>query len=245
MILPSLTKVFHNTTYPSLSPLRPELSTVGKVILITGGGSGIGPRLANAFAAAGSAKIAIIGRTLSTLESTKAMIEANHKGAEVFVAVADIIDQAAINDAFAATVKQFGPIDILVSNAGYLPEPEAIAIADISEWWKGFEVNIKGNMVVVQAFLKNRAAKDATIVHVSTAGVHLPAFPTMSSYASSKLSALKFYDHVAAEHPDIIVVNVHPGVLDTGMGRKGQRGGVILPFDDGEFFLAYSVRVVC
>lgn len=50
MAFPTYTKTFHNFSYPSISPTRPELSTAGKVILITGGGSGIGPRITHAFA---------------------------------------------------------------------------------------------------------------------------------------------------------------------------------------------------
>ncbi|KAK5174348.1 uncharacterized protein LTR77_001428 [Saxophila tyrrhenica] len=60
--MPSLTKTWHSQSYPSIDPLRPELSAKGKVVAITGGGGAIGAATALAFAKAGASKIAIIGR---------------------------------------------------------------------------------------------------------------------------------------------------------------------------------------
>jgi shikimate 5-dehydrogenase len=75
MAFPQYTKIFHNFSYPAIEPSRPELSTAGKVVFITGGGSGIGPRIAHAFAKSGAAKIIIMGRTESSLLSTKNEVE--------------------------------------------------------------------------------------------------------------------------------------------------------------------------
>ena len=76
MALPSPTKIYHSTACSTISPSRPELSVAGKVILITGAGSGVGPYLTSAFAVAGSRKLALVSRTLSTQLSTKASLDA-------------------------------------------------------------------------------------------------------------------------------------------------------------------------
>jgi len=75
MSFPKYTKTFHHDTYPAIDPSRPESSTAGKVVVITGAGSGMGKRMCNAFAVSGCTKIAILGRTASTLEETKKEVE--------------------------------------------------------------------------------------------------------------------------------------------------------------------------
>ena len=134
-----------------------------------------------------------------------------------------------MNAAFASVGKK---IDILVHNAAYLPDLEPIATSNLTEWWKGFEVNIKGSFVVTQAFIKN-AAKDAVLIAVTTGVAHLPAFPDYSSYSSSKLGGIKFFDSVQAENPGLRVVSVHPGVIKSDMNDKSTAHGEVFPFDDG------------
>ena len=133
MAFPTYTKTFHTKFYDAVSPSRPEVSTVGKVVLVTGGGAGLGPRIVHAFATSGSTKIAILGRTASTLDSTKIEVEAQHPGVKVLTFVADIVDKGAVTAAFESTKKEFGPIDILISNASVLPDAEPIATANIDE----------------------------------------------------------------------------------------------------------------
>lgn len=233
MTFPSPTKTWHTTAYSSISPSRPELSATGKVILITGGGSGLGPHIAHAFATAGCTSIALVGRTLSTLQSTAASLKSTFPDINILTLFADIVDKSAVDAAVDETKSKLGPIDILVSNAGYFPDASPIGEADIDEWWKGVEVNLKGNMVLVQAFLKNMAEKP-TILHLTTAAAHIPAIPSLSGYAISKLASLKFFEYFAAEYPQVKVMNVHPGAINTAMGDKGAKSGVKVPMDDSK-----------
>lgn len=235
MAFPSYTKTFHNLAYPAISPTRPELSTAGKVVLITGGGSGIGPRITHAFATSGATKIVIIGRTESSLLSTKKEVESQHPGVNVLTFKADITDRTAVFNAFESAKKTFGPIDILVSNAAYLPDMEPLATANVDEFFKGFEVNVKGNLILAQAFVANSSEKP-TLIHISTGGAHAPALAAgIGAYAISKLAAAKLMDYVAFENPNVRIMTVHPGVLASDMNNKSMEGGLILPFDDGEF----------
>jgi NAD(P)-dependent dehydrogenase (short-subunit alcohol dehydrogenase family) len=233
MALPSPTKLWHDTVYPSISPYRSELSAAGKVVLITGGGSGLGPHIAHAFAAAGSTSIALLGRTLSSLFKTASSVESQFPATKVLTLVADITDKAAIDAAFAEAKARLGHINILVSNAGYMSRPALIGDSDIDEWWEGFDINVKGNLILVQAFLKTMA-DESTIVNVSTGGAHIPAIPALSGYATSKLASLKLFEYVAAEYPNVRVMHVHPGALDTAMGAKGREAGVEMPMSDRE-----------
>ena len=235
MGFPSYTKTFHTEAYPAISPSRPELSTKGKVVLVTGGGSGLGPRIVHAFATSGSTKITIIGRTESTLLSTKKEVEAQHPGVKVLTFIADIVDAAAVNKAFEETKKELGPIDILVANAGYLPDIEPLAKADVDEFWKGMEINVKGTLILSQAFAAN-ASGSSTLISINTAGAHVPPLmPGMGGYIVSKIAASKLADCFASENPSVRVMTVHPGALKTDMNAKAVAAGLELPYDDGKF----------
>lgn len=61
------------------------------------------------------------------------------------------------------------------------------------------------------------------------------AMPGLASYGASKLAAAKVMEYLALENPNVRVMTVHPGVIDTPMNRKSVEAGLILPFDDGEF----------
>ncbi|KAH6684999.1 hypothetical protein F5X68DRAFT_136546 [Plectosphaerella plurivora] len=225
MSFPPYTKVFHHATYSGIDPSRPELSTAGKVIVITGGGSGMGPRMAHAFATSGATKIAIIGRTESSLKQTKQELEAAHAGVTVHTSVANISDETGVRSAFAAISQAFGKIDILIGNAGYLPDIKPIAEADIEEWFRGISINTKGTLILSKVFLEH-ASQNPTLVHVSTGGCHIAPMPANSAYAVSKLAAAKLMEYFAAENPHVRVHNIHPGVVPTtGMSKKHSEGG--------------------
>ncbi|KFY35279.1 hypothetical protein V494_06056 [Pseudogymnoascus sp. VKM F-4513 (FW-928)] len=243
MGFPPYTETFHNSPYSGIDPSRPELSTAGKVIVVTGGGSGIGPRITQAFATAGATKIAILGRTISSLEKTKKEVEAAHHNVTVHTSVADISDESAVSKAFEGIEKALGKIDILVSNAGYLPDIKPIAECDVEEWFGGMTVNVKGNLILSKAFLKH-AAENPILLHVSTGGSHVPPMPAYSAYAVSKMAAAKLMEYLASENPQARVHVIHPGVIPTDMYKKSSEGGYEFEFDDIELPASFAVWIV-
>ena len=129
---------WHNDTYDAIHPTRPELSQTGKNIVITGAGSGIGREVVTAFAQAGASTIHILGRTKSTLEETKQIVEKRHSKTNIILHVADIVDESAVKVA----AEKIGSWDVIVANAGDIPSPETIESSDANEWWKTFEVRL-------------------------------------------------------------------------------------------------------
>lgn len=230
---PAPVKTWHNNTYAAIDPHNPELSAKGKNVVITGGGSGIGPAIARAFAKAGASNIAIVGRTEKTLLVTKTKLEVEFKDLTVFTAVADIANKSAIDKQFSAILDHVGPINILINNAGFLPNVASIREAEIEDWWAGYEINFKGSFVVTQAFLRS-AAPDASLLNMTTSIAHLPAIPRMSGYAVSKTASARFFEYVQAENPEIQVINVHPGVIMTPMLQKTMDAGFVFPIDDSK-----------
>ncbi|KAF7563166.1 hypothetical protein G7046_g959 [Stylonectria norvegica] len=210
----------HRTTYPAISPSRPELSTKGKSALVTGGGSGIGASIAQSLAKSGITNLALLGRTEKTLLKNKATIEALSPSTKVSTYVADLLNAESTRSAvqsFANSIQ--GKIDILVPNAGYMSDMTSVAKSNAENWWLGFEINIKGNFNLLQAF-QPYAAPHATIIHISSAVVHLPYLEGYSSYRASKLGAYKLFEYYQEENPDFFVLQVHPGLIETGLTEK-------------------------
>ena len=87
----------------------------GRVVLVTGGGTGIGRATAEAFAASG-AKVAICGRRREPLEEARAGIEG--AGAECLAVPADIREPDEVSELIDAVLERFGRADVLVNNAG-------------------------------------------------------------------------------------------------------------------------------
>ncbi|MFM8944110.1 MAG: SDR family NAD(P)-dependent oxidoreductase, partial [Actinomycetota bacterium] len=111
---------------PFRSPLAAD-ANAGRVVLVTGGGTGIGRATALAFAGSG-AKVAICGRRPAPLEAARAALEA--LGAEVLVHPADVREPEQVVGLVDAVLGRFGAIDVLVNNAGgqFVSPLEAISL---------------------------------------------------------------------------------------------------------------------
>lgn len=189
---------------------------------------------------AGATKIAVLGRRKEVLEKTKAMVEEAVPGTTVETIHADIANADSVRGAFGNIKKDLGPIDILVCNAGYLSKFERLEEADEEEWWKGYEINVRGAFNCTRALLSNSAPK-AILVDVSTCVVHMPAMAAGSAYVSSKLAATKVYETFGTEHPNIEVVHVHPGVVSSEINAKSG----IAAQDGGRLRCSREEKVYC
>lgn len=224
----SFTETWHDKPYPFISPSRPELSAAGKNVVITGGGTGIGKATAIAFAKAGAASVAILGRRLDRLQTSASEITAAGPATRVLFETTDITKCTSIDGALKTIVGQVGKIDIFVSNAGVLPSSGGVARYDESELRRGFEVNVIGSLNAVQAFIP-LAAPGAKLFNVSSCLAHLaPVAPVedVFAYAITKLASTRMFDFVAAENPELHVVNVHPGITDTEINANTDVKGV-------------------
>ena len=258
--LPSLTAEWHNTTYDAISPTRPELSAVKKTVVVTGAGTGIGRETIRAYAAAGAAHVALLGRTLATLSETQKILEAEFPSVKISTHVADTADEAAVDKAAA----EIGSWDVLILNAGIAIKKASFDKTSVSDWWRVFEVcnprqcqarrpsismhhirlthfqtNVKGNVVAAHAFLPTRNGS-AVIIGVTAGMVLFPSSNHLlngsSAYVSSKLAQIRLLEYLAAENPDVFVVAVHPGVVETPLlkSMEAMPGTSHIAIDDGK-----------
>jgi NAD(P)-dependent dehydrogenase (short-subunit alcohol dehydrogenase family) len=148
-----------------------------KVVIVTGGSSGIGLAAARGFAAAG-AKVLITARRAAPLGAVAAG-DANLTGL-----VADVSKPADVERTIGAAVDRWGRLDVLVNNAGsgaILPLADA-TLARITDI---FSVNVVGPSLLATAALPHLAKSKGAIVNVSSTYGHRPA-ALLSHYAASK-----------------------------------------------------------
>ncbi|KAF4625894.1 hypothetical protein G7Y89_g12268 [Cudoniella acicularis] len=241
---PSFTKTWHTSTYPSISPTRPELSLLGKTAVITGGGIGIGLAISKALALAGISKLAIIGRRTAVLSAAKKEINLLvGNRTTVFTTSADVSSKKQVDQAFSLISREFGQkLDILVANAGYFSGFKNLGEESEEDWANVMGINIKGVAFVASAFATH-AAENATIINISTAIVHVDPMPGFLSYAATKSAGSKVIQYVASEHKGFHVVEFHPGrVRETEMAQKVQgKDGFLDHIDDADLAGHFAV----
>lgn len=108
----------------------------GKNVIVTGGGRGIGREIVRSFAVAGAKQVSIIGRSEVSLEEAKATIGAEFPSTLITAHAGDMVDLKSMKRAAEA----IGTWDVLVLNAGYMPDQGSIETADVDDWWLPFEV---------------------------------------------------------------------------------------------------------
>ena len=175
----------------------------GRVVMITGGSSGIGLAAAKKIVEAG-ATVIIIARDPEKLAAAQVEIgECAKNGGKVFTYAADVGDEAACAE-FAATVNEkHGGVDILINNAG---RSIRRAIENSSDRFHDFErtmhVNYFGALRVTLAFLPGMTKKrKGQVINISSIGV-LTNAPRFSAYVASKAALDAFTRCAASEYAD-------------------------------------------
>lgn len=97
-------------------------------------GSGIGRETATAFAAAGAARIALLGRTEASLKETAAALPSS-------VSTSSHVVDVTSEESLAKAAGVIGTWDVLVLGAGHVSTPSSIADSNFAEYWQSFEVS--------------------------------------------------------------------------------------------------------
>jgi hypothetical protein len=130
------TKQIYRDVYPSVNPASTGPSQSGKVVIITGAGSGIGAHgIAPAFAKAGARALVLVGRRRDRIEDTALAIRKQFPSVEVVEVPTDISDHKAVHSLFSSLKAQFGSVDVLVNNAGVQSGKAILGESDELKWF--------------------------------------------------------------------------------------------------------------
>ncbi len=127
-----------------------------KVAVITGGGSGIGLAITQAFVSEG-AIIVIAARTAPKLMEIADSI--NSHGGRAKAIPTDISDENQVRQMVAQTLAEYGQIDILVNNAGMAGPTARIVDMELDKWNEVLAVNLTGSMLCSREVLKDMISR--------------------------------------------------------------------------------------
>jgi NAD(P)-dependent dehydrogenase (short-subunit alcohol dehydrogenase family) len=161
------------------------MSLASRVAIVTGAGTGIGRAISAALAAQGCS-VALSGRRRPGLEETASLIEA--AGGKALVCPADVTCPESVAGLFAATVSQFGRLDLLVNNAGSATPGVPIEQLTFEQWRSCVDTNLTGSFLCTQeAFrqFKKQSPMGGRIINNGSISAQVPR-PNSAPYTSTK-----------------------------------------------------------
>jgi NAD(P)-dependent dehydrogenase (short-subunit alcohol dehydrogenase family) len=214
----SSSQVNVNQPSPSQAGVNPaSTSLADRHAVVTGASRGIGAAIASALAASG-ARVSLFSRDESKLQSVARELGGRARACPI---PADVTDAASVSRAFAAARDQFGPVHILVNNAGQAASAK-FTDTDETLWNRIMAVNVTGTYLCTRAAVPDMlGAGFGRIVNVaSIAGLRGGAY--LSAYVSSKHAVIGLTRSLALEYAkrNITVNAVCPGYTDTDIVRQ-------------------------
>ena len=196
-----------------------RFSLTGRNAVVTGGSRGIGRAIAIGLAEAGADVVFTYRDNAAEADMTAAQIAA--LGRRVIALPMDVTDRASVEKA-AEKAKQFGPISILVNNAGINKPTDFDRVSD-ADWDTILDTNLKGPFICAQVFLPLlKETGKGSIVHIGSVSGQYGG-PRTAHYAASKAGLISLAQVVArfgAQH-GVRSNTVAAGIIASDMGQAG------------------------
>jgi NADP-dependent 3-hydroxy acid dehydrogenase YdfG len=213
--------------------------------IVTGAGSGIGQATAQRLATMGC-RVVAVGRNADKLQSVRAAV-----GDVVVVRTLDVGDRDAVNALVAEIEAQFGPIAVLVNNAGVNAKRRSLAELTGDEWDRQLRINLTGAYNMIAAVLPGMRKTGGLIVNISSIAGPRPSKLSGAAYAASKAGLDALSSVVSQEEAKHGVRSsvIRPGEVDTPILEARpepvtpERRAVILQPDDVAAAVAFLVSL--
>lgn len=198
----------------------------GKVALVTGGAGGIGRALCERFLAEGAGGVAVVDLRVEDAEAV-----ARDLGPSALGLGADVAREADVVAAVTATEERFGPIDLMVSNAGI---GTAAGIEAPNEAWQHiWDVNLMAHVYAARAVIPSMLARGEGYLLNTASAAGLLTNIGDAAYSVTKHAAVGFAEWLAVTYGDdgIKVSCLCPQGVNTNMVREAaasSAGGVVL-----------------
>lgn len=200
-----------------------RLSDMGRAVLITGGGKGLGRFIAKRFAANGD-DVAILGRDKTALLETRQEIVSAETRGKCLLCEADLMHETETKAAVESVLRELGRIDIAILNAGaYLEKP--ITETSTEEWERIIATNLTGNFFITRAIVPAMIkAKGGRFIAISSVGGHI-GLAGKAAYCASKFGVAGFFKALAKElKPHKISVSiVYPYFIDSHLSLDWEK----------------------
>jgi NAD(P)-dependent dehydrogenase (short-subunit alcohol dehydrogenase family) len=200
----------------------------GKVILVTGAGSGIGKALALGFARDG-ANVVALGRRQSALSD---LVREAGSGA-IHPVVGDLANAADLDRLFAEIKSKFGGVHVVINNAAVYPKKRFLDM-DRDEWNRSVATNLLGLADCCRQALRSMLTqRSGRILNIGSFAWKGPD-AVSSDYVATKAAVAAFTRALAVEingteYPDIRINEFIPGIVKTGMSAEGMDPGAVYP----------------
>ena len=179
-----------------------------KVILITGASSGIGEATARELGA-GGAKLMIGARRTERLEALAGEI-----GGRTAFRRLDVTDRADFEAFVKAAEDAFGPVDVIVNNAGVMPL-SPLAALKTDEWDRMIDVNIRGVLNGIAATLPGFIARGSGhVINVASIAAYR-VIQTAAVYSATKYAVRAITEGLRLEHRELRTTLISPGVVES------------------------------
>lgn len=202
----------------------------GKVVLITGGSTGLGAETARLLAGRG-AKVAVAARRKEKLDEVVKEIEA--AGGTSLAYALDVTKKVQVEAVVSSVVADFGRIDVLINNAGLMPI-RPMSEVNTDEWDEMIDVNLRGVLYSIAAVLPRFLAQQSGhIINLSSvAGIKVFA-PGGTVYSGTKFAVSAISEGLRQEVGDKVrVTSIEPGAVesDLKLGTSGTATDTVLDF---------------
>ncbi|MGH3144588.1 MAG: SDR family NAD(P)-dependent oxidoreductase [Rubrobacter sp.] len=183
-----------------------------RVVIVTGGGSGLGRVLAHRFAAEGAAVVVadVVGERASAVAA-----EISETGGRSLARTTDVTDAAGVVATVEATGEAFGPVDVLVNNAARATDADFLSLGE-EAWDEDVAVALKGTFLLSQAVLAGMTERGSGVI-LNISSVNALGYFGNEAYSAAKAGILNLTRSLAVRYGPLGVrVNaIAPGTLRT------------------------------